>query len=238
MHLIRVSNLDVEVHRKDIKNLHLGVYPPEGRIRVAAPLSIDDEAVRLFIISKIPWIHRQQRKFIDQSRQSERQYVSGETHYYQGKRYLLNVIYQKGKSQVVIRNKTYIDLYVHNGSDQSARQRVMIKWYREQLKDLASPLVDKWKNVIGVSLECWGIRIMKTRWGTCNEEKKSIQLNLDLAMKPQQCLEYIIVHEILHLVERHHNDKFTDLMEKYLPNWVLLRDELNALPLKHEHWDY
>lgn len=238
MHHIQVSDLDVEVHRKEIKNLHLGVYPPEGRVRVAAPLAIDDEAVRLFIISKLPWIHRQQKKFEDQSRQSKREYVSGETHFFQGRPYLLNVIYQSGKSQVVLRNKTHMDLYVRRGSSVITRQRVMTEWYRGQLVSQAAPLIEVWKKEIGVTLSSWGVRVMKTKWGTCNVEKKSITLNLDLAMKPKQCLEYIIVHELLHFLERHHNEHFIDLMESYLPNWRFLKDELNSLPLKHEHWDY
>jgi hypothetical protein len=238
MHQILVSDLNIEVHRKNIKNLHLGVYPPEGRVRVAAPLNIDDEAVRLFVISKLPWIHQQQKKFVVQPRQSEREYVSGETHYFQGQPYLLHVIYQDGKPQVIIRNKTHIDLYVRKESPFSTRQRIMTEWYRQQLKILAEPMIEYWQKQIGVNIDSWGIRIMRTKWGTCNIEDKRINLNLELAKKPKQCLEYIIVHELLHLIVRHHNDHFIGLIEKYLPNWQLLRDELNALPLKHEHWEY
>jgi len=238
MHQIIVNNLVVDVHRKDIKNLHLGVYPPDGRVRVASPLNIDDEAVRLFVISKLGWIRKQQREFLAQPRQSLREYVSGESHYFMGDRYLLNVIYRKGHPDVVIRNKTYIDLFVREGSDYDYRKRVMTEWYRSELRTLAAPMVEKLKNEIDVPLTHWGIRSMKTKWGSCNIEKGRILLNLELAKKPPHCIEYIIVHELVHLLERHHNDRFIAMMDKFMPQWRLYRDELNALPLKHEQWEY
>jgi len=238
MHTLLVNDLEVEVHRKNIKNLHLGVYPPEGRVRVASPLTIDDEAVRLFVVSKLPWIRRQQKKFVEQPRQSEREYVSGETHFYQGQPYLLSVIYQRGWPKVILRNKTHVDLYVREQADINTRQRVMTEWYRRQLKAEAAPLMEKWQHEIGVEIDEWGVRAMKTRWGSCNIEQKRILLNLELAKKPVRCLEYIIVHELLHLLERQHNDHFIELLDNFLPNWRLLRDELNAFPLKHEHWEY
>jgi predicted metal-dependent hydrolase len=238
MHQITVNELLVDVHRKDIKNLHLGVYPPDGRVRVAAPLNIDDDAVRLFIISKLGWIKKQQREFEAQVRQSEREYVSGESHYFLGDRYLLNVIYRKGHPEVVIRNKTYIDLFVKEGSEYDYRKRVLTEWYRSELKILAEPLVERWKKEMAVPLNHWGIRSMKTKWGSCNIERGRILLNLELAKKPQRCLEYIIVHELVHLLERHHNNRFVALMDQYMPHWRLCRDELNAYPLKYEHWEY
>ena len=238
MHQITVNDLVVDVHRKDIKNLHLGVYPPDGRVRVASPLNIDDEAVRLFIISKLGWIRKQQREFLAQPRQSIREYVSGESHYFMGDRYLLNVVHRKGPPEIVIRNKNHIDLFVREGSDYEYRKRVMTEWYRSELKTLAAPLVEKWKNEMGVRVTHWGIRSMKTKWGSCNIERGRILLNLELAKKPQHCLEYIIVHELVHLLERHHNDRFVALMDKFMPQWRLFRDELNAYPLKHEQWEY
>ncbi|MEA3326082.1 MAG: SprT family zinc-dependent metalloprotease [Chloroflexota bacterium] len=238
MHQITVNDLVVDVHRKDIKNLHLGVYPPEGRVRVAAPLNIDDEAVRLFVISKLGWIKKQQREFLAQPRQSKREYISGESHYFLGDRYLLNVVYRKGHPKVSIRNKTYLDLFVREGSDLAYRKRVMTEWYRSELKALAAPLVEKWKTEMDVPLTHWGIRSMKTKWGSCNIEKGRILLNLELAKKPQHCVEYIIVHELVHLLGRHHNDRFVALMDQYMPQWRLYRDELNAYPLKHEKWEY
>lgn len=238
MHQITVNDLVVDVHRKDIKNLHLGVYPPDGRVRVASPLNIDDEAVRLFVISKLGWIRKQQREFQSQPRQSVREYISGESHYFQGNRYLLNVVYRKGNPEVVVRNKSYIDLFVKEGSDYDYRKRVMTEWYRSELKAVAEPLVEKWKNEMDVPLTHWGVRAMKTKWGSCNIERGRILLNLELAKKPEHCVEYIIVHELVHLLERHHNDRFVELMDKFMSNWRLYRDELNALPLKHEQWEY
>lgn len=238
MHQLTVNDLVVDVHRKDIKNLHLGVYPPDGRVRVASPLNIDDEAVRLFVISKLGWIRKQQREFLSQPRQSVREYISGESHYFQGNRYLLNVVYRKGNPEVVVRNKSYIDLFVKEGSDYDYRKRVMTEWYRSELKVLAEPLVEKWKNEMDVPLTHWGVRAMKTKWGSCNIERGRILLNLELAKKPEHCVEYIIVHELVHLLERHHNDRFVELMDKFIPNWRLYLDELNALPLKHEQWEY
>lgn len=238
MHHILVNDIVVDVHRKDIKNLHLGVYPPDGRVRVAAPLNIDDDAVRLFVISKLGWIKKQQRELQAQPRQSKREFVSGESHYFLGDRYLLNLVYRSGQPEVSIRNKTHIDLIVREGSDYEYRKRVMTEWYRSELKALAGPLVEKWKSEIDVDLSHWGIRLMKTKWGSCNTERGRILLNLELAKKPQHCLEYIIVHELVHMLERHHNNRFVALMDKFMPQWRLYRDELNAFPLKHEQWEY
>jgi len=238
MHQIKVNDLIVDVVRKDIKNLHLAVYPPNGRVRVAVPLLVDDEAVRLAVISKLGWIKRQQVQFAEQERQSEREYVSGESHYFQGNRYLLNVIYLDATPKVVIRNNTRMDLYVRPGSDPDQRERILLAWYRKQLREIVPPLIMKWEPILGVSVADWGIKQMKTKWGTCSIEARRIWLNLELAKKPVRCLEYIVVHELIHLLERHHNDRFTALMEKHLPSWRFLREELNREPLAHENWDY
>ena len=184
MNPLVIGNIEIEVVRKDIKNLHLGVYPPDGRVRIAAPLRVNDEAVRLFAISKLSWIKRQQAKFEKQRRQSERDYVSGESHYFKGRRYLLNVVYQKSAPKVVVRNKTYIDLYVREGSDRERREQVMLRWYRRQLKKELPGLIAKWQDIIGVEVQDWGIRLMKTKWGTCNAEARRIWLNLELVKKP------------------------------------------------------
>src|SRR6266568_1648884 len=188
-HQIIVNDLVVDVVRKNIKNLHLGVYPPAGRVRVAAPLRVNDEAVRLFTISKLTWIKRQQAKFEGQERQSAREYVSGESHYYQGNRYLLNVMYHEGLPAVIIRNNKTMDLVVRPGSDTSKRERILIAWYRQQLKEEIAPLIAKWEAIIGVKVAEWGVKQMKTRWGTCNIEARRIWLNLELVKKPVHCLE-------------------------------------------------
>jgi predicted metal-dependent hydrolase len=208
MHQIKVGNISIDVVRKKIKNLHLGVYPPNGRVRIAAPLKIDDDAVRLFAISRLTWIKKQQLKFNNQDRQSERRFVSGETHYFKGKRYLLNVIYHNAAPRVKICNKTYIDLYVREGSTEEHREKVMTEWYRKLLKLLIPELIDKWQKKMPVEVNEWGIKRIKTNWGTCTIAARRIWLNLELAKKPEHCLEYIIVHEMVHLKERKHNDRF------------------------------
>ncbi len=237
-HQIIVNDLVVDVVRKNIKNLHLGVYPPAGRVRVAAPLRVNDEAVRLFTISRLAWIKRQQAKFEGQERQPAREFVSGESHYYQGNRYLLNVMYHQGSPAVSIRNNKTMDLFVRTGSDTSVRERILTTWYRQRLKEEIAPLIAKWEAIIGVKVAEWGVKQMKTRWGTCTIEARRIWLNLELIKKPVHCLEYIIVHEMMHLLERHHNERFTAYMNRFMPLWQYYREELNREPLGHETWDY
>ena len=238
MHRISVGDMHVDVVRKDIKNLHLGVYPPEGRVRVAAPLRVDDEAVRLAVIEKLPWIRRQQARFLAQERQSQREYTYRETHYFLGRRYLSNVIEHDGRPRVEVNGKERIDLYAPAGSDAQEREEIMLRWYRKELKALVPPLIDKWQEVIGVRVDDWRIKKMKTRWGSCTIEARRIWLNLELAKKPIPCIEYIIVHELVHLLERNHTDRFRDLMDQFMPQWRYCRDMLNQSPLAHENWDY
>lgn len=238
MHQIEVSGIVVDVVRKDIKNLHLAVYPPHGRVRVAVPLYVEDEAVRLAVISKLPWIQRQQKQFLAQERQTQRQYISGESHYFEGQRYLLHVEYRDGVPSVTIHNKKILELVVRPGSDITQRERVLLHWYRERLKQQAALLIDRWQAIIGVQVNDWRTKQMKTKWGSCNIEARRIWLNLELVKKPISCLEYIVVHELVHLLERHHNARFIRLMDMYLPNWRMARDELNREPLAHENWDY
>lgn len=235
---ITAGGIAVEIVRKDIKNLHLGVYPPHGRVRVAAPLVVSDEAVRLAVIDKLAWIRQQKTRFTKQPRQSQREMVNGESHYFQGMRYRLQVHIQKGPAKVEVRGIDYLDLFVRPGASAEQREAVLLSWYREQLKALIPPLLEKWRRVLGVEVASWGIRKMKTRWGSCNAEAHRIWLNLELAKKSVQCLEYIVVHEMVHLVERRHNERFMELMNQALPSWRSLREELNSGPLSHEKWDY
>lgn len=232
------EQLSIDVVRKDIKNMHLAVYPPTGRVRIAAPLRIDDEAVRLFAISKIGWIRKQQRSFKAQDRQPPRQYKERESHYYQGKRYLLKVIEHEAPPLVVLKAKTFIELHVRPNNTTEQLHIILNEWYRLELKKQIQPLIDKWQEKIGVCVTDWQVKQMKTKWGTCNIEKKRIWINLELAKKPIQCLEYIVVHELIHLLERHHNDRFLSLMEKYMPQWKFYKEELNRLPVSHGEWDY
>ncbi len=237
-HHITVSDVDVEVVRKDIKNLHLGVYPPNGRVRVAAPLILSDEAVRLAVIEKLAWIKRQQTKFVEQPRQSQREMVNGESHYFQGQRYRLRVYEEDCPPRVALHSIAYLDLVIRPGSSAEQREAVLLRWYREQLKLLVPPLMGKWQPLFGVEVAAWGIKKMKTKWGTCNREARRIWLNLELAKKPVHCLEFILVHEMVHLLERHHNERFTALMDKFIPQWRLCRDELNQSVLGHDEWTY
>lgn len=235
---IRVSGVSVQIVRKAIKNLHLGVYPPNGRVRVAAPLAVSDAAVRLAVIGKLGWIKRQRARFAGQERQSAREFVSGESHYYQGRRYRLRVIYGSGPTGVVLKNAATLVLHVREASDAVQRGRVLSAWYRARLKEQIPPLIKKWEDVVGVQVADWRVKQMKTKWGACSIEPRRIWLNLELVKKPVQCLEYIIIHEMAHLLERHHNDRFTELMDGFMPQWRLHRTELNRSPLSHETWDY
>ena len=232
------SQLSIDVVRKDIKNMHLAVYPPTGRVRIAAPLRIDDEAVRLFAISKISWIRKHQRNFVAQDRQPPRQFKERESHYFQGKRYLLRIIEQEAPPKVVFKTKTYIDLHVRPNNTTEQRQIIINEWYRTELKKHIQPIIDKWEKQIGVTVDDWQVKQMKNKWGTCNIEKKRIWINLELAKKPLHCLEYIVVHEMIHFLERHHNDRFLTLMEKYMPQWKFYKEELNRLPVSHGEWTY
>jgi len=237
-HTIEVSGIRVEVVRKAIKNLHLGVYPPEGRVRVATPLRVDDEAVRLAVISKLGWIRRQQARFAEQARQSPREMVSGESHYFLGRRYRLRVIEHPGPFGVELSGNSHLNLYVRPGTDTARCVKVLQDWYRRELKVRIPVLIAQYEPVIGVEVAEWGVKKMKTRWGTCNADARRIWLNLELAKKPPRCLEYIVVHEMVHLLERHHNAHFRELMDRFMPQWKLARDELNRAPLAHEDWTY
>lgn len=235
---LRVSDLHVEIVRKDIKNLHLGVYPPDGRVRLAVPLRVDDETARLLIVNKLGWIRRQQARFATQARQSAREMVDGESHYVGGRRYRLRVVEQDAPPQITLRGGNILELRVRPHTDAARRLNILQAWYRAQLKAALPDLIAKWSPVLGVTVAAWGIKRMKTRWGTCNIAARRIWLNLELAKKSPQCLEYVLVHEMVHLLERTHNDRFRALMDRYLPQWQLRRAELNAAPLAHEEWEY
>lgn len=231
--VITVADLQINVVRKNIKNLHLGIYPPDGRLRVAAPLKTSDDTVRLMVITKMAWIKKQLAKFEGRQQPMPKRYESGESYYFKGQKYLLNVIYHHTTPQVMIRQNTHIDLYVRVGSSEQKRQQVLMQWYRQQLKAQIPALIEKWQLIIGVQVREWGIKQMKTKWGTCNITARRIWINLDLAQKPESCLEYIVVHEMVHLLERHHNARFTAYMDQFLPQWRDYRAELNRVILNH-----
>lgn len=233
-----MSGVTVEVVRKEIKHLHVGVYPPHGRVRVAAPMRLDDEAVRLAVISRLGWIRRKQKAFERQDRQSQREMVTGESHYFQGRRYLLHVIEEDGSPSVHLAGHTPMELRVRPESDREARELILRRWYRRRLREQIPPLLAKWEPKIGVTVAHVRIKKMKTLWGSCNAVAQRVWLNLELAKKPASCLEYILVHEMVHFIERQHTERFRELMDAAMPTWRLCRDELNRAPLAHEEWRY
>lgn len=235
---IKIKDFTVDIIRKNISNIHLSVYPPTGRIRIAAPLHIDDTAIKLFAISKLAWIRKQQRAFIRQERQAPRNFVDRESHYFEGRRYLLRVTENDSVPKIVVSNKTYLDFYVRPNTSSMQRAKIMDEWYRGQLKNKIPTIISKWEQIIGVQVNDWGVKKMKTKWGTCKIEEKRIWLNLELAKKPNKCLEFIIVHEMVHLIERRHNDVFFSLISKFLPNWKNIKNELNNLPTTDGNWEY
>lgn len=238
MEQITISDITIDVIRKNIKNIHLAVYPPTGRVRLAVPMQLTDDTIRLFVVAKLSWIKRHQRKFKAQDRQLPREYKNRESHYFQGTRYLLNVIEKDAPPKVTLRSKTYIDLTIRPNTPVEKRHEIMTEWYRTELKKEIPALIEKWEKVIGVKANDWQVKQMKTKWGTCNITKKRIWLNLELAKKPLQCLEYVIVHEMVHLLERHHNERFKGFMDVFMPHWRAHKEELSRTPISHGEWEY
>lgn len=238
MESVQIADFDIEVVRKDIKNMHLAVYPPTGRVRLAAPTTTDKEVVRLFAISKLGWIKKHIKNFKQQPRETPREFISGESHYLFGKRYLLTVFEGEGSQRVLIKGTKKLELHVRPNATKLERAIVMREWYRKQLKSQIPELIKKWEKIIGVKSRDWGVKFMRTKWGTCNIEAKRIWLNLELAKKPMICLEYIIAHELIHLLERNHNARFIALINKHMPKWKQHRKTLNNLPISHSDWGY
>lgn len=234
---IKLGDIIIEVEQKDIKNIHLSVYPPSGAVRIAAPVKLDLDTIRVYALSKLNWIRKQQEKFRGQVREAPREYLNRESHFFRGKRYLLKVVERNVPPRIELKHKTMV-LYVRPDTTFEKRQIIIDEWYRVQLKALIPPLIEKWEKVIKVKVNDFGIRRMKTKWGTCNTDVGRIWINLELAKKPPQCLEYIVVHEMVHLLERKHNDIFIAYMDKFLPKWKYYKDELNQLPVRHEKWKY
>lgn len=238
MEQITINNIKIDVVRKNIKNIHLAVYPPTGRVRIAAPLKVNEDAIRLFAISKIGWIKRNQRKFETQERIPPREYKERESHHFLGRRYLLNIVETDETQKVVLKSKKFIELHIKPLTPTAKRHEILTEWYRVQLKKLIPAIIAKWEKILNVKVDTWQVKQMKTKWGSCNIEKKRIWINLELAKKPAHCLEYIVVHEMVHLLERHHNDRFLYYMDTHLPNWRQLKTELNKLPVSHADWSY
>ncbi len=237
MQRINLGDISIEVVYKDIKNVHLSVYPPSGKVRISAPLRMDLDTVRVFAISKLGWIKKQQTKLREQEREAPRDFLNRESHYYLGKRYLLKIIEQNAAPDVVLKHDR-IELFVRPNSSPEKMKNVLEGWYRQRLKDIIPGYIETYQQKMSVQVNKFGIKKMKTKWGTCNREAHRIWLNLELAKKPLHSLEYIIVHEMVHLLERKHNEIFVAYMDKFLPKWRSYKEELNRHPLKHEHWSY
>lgn len=232
---LTVGGIDVDVIYKDIKNLHIGVYPPLGRVRVAAPQRLDDEQVRLAVIQRLPWVKRQREQLKAAPRQTEREMVTGESHYVWGLRKRLKVVERPGHTHFEIDGERLV-LYVPADTSAEKRRAYLDKWYRDQLRQAIPELITKWEQALDVTVPKWTIRRMKTKWGSCNRETRHLWFNVELAKKHPDCMEYIVVHEMAHYFERNHGERFTKLMDRYLPDWRSRRDSLNGSPLAQEEW--
>jgi predicted metal-dependent hydrolase len=237
MKQIKLGDITIDVVQKDIKNLHLSVYPPKGRVHISAPLRMNLETIRIYSISKLEWIKKQQHKIRNQKREIPRDYLTKESHYYLGKRYMLKVIELDTVPVVNLSHET-IELYVRPGSTKEKKQEVLENWYREKLRELVVELTAKWEKKMKLKVEEIGIKKMRTKWGACNKEAHRIWLNFELVKKPVECIEYVLVHELVHFKERNHNDRFISYMNLHLPHWKQLKAELNRLPVSHVDWGY
>jgi predicted metal-dependent hydrolase len=234
---LKLGDIAVDVILKDIKNVHLSVYPPNGSVRISAPSRMSVDTIRVFAISKLGWIKQQQKKLRGQERETPREYLDRESHYVWGKRYLLKIVEEDAVPEVKLMHSKML-LRVRPGTTDEMKQAIIARWYREQIKAAVPALIAKWQPKMGVKIERFFVQQMKTKWGSCNSRNLSIRLDTDLAKKPPECLEYIVVHEMAHLLVRHHNNCFSSLMGKCLPHWKLLRQALNNAPLAHVDWAY
>jgi predicted metal-dependent hydrolase len=234
---LKLGDITVDVAFKDIRNVHLSVHPPTGRVRISAPSWMSLDNIRVFAISKLGWIKKQQDQLRAQEREPPREYLERESHYVWGKRYLLTVTHEH-RAPCIELEHSRIRLRVRPGTDEKRRQSLMDGWYREQVKEAVPPLIAKWQPLIGVRVNRFFVQRMKTRWGSCNPDAGTIRLNTELAKKPPECLEYIVVHEMLHLLEPTHNARFRTLLDRFMPKWQFHRDQLNRLPVSHEDWVY
>ena len=234
---IKLGDIAVDVVLKDIKHVHLSVHPPTGRVRISAPRRMRLDTVRVFAISKLGWIKQQQTKLREQERETPREYVDRESHYLWGKRYLLAVSESEEPPAIELKHSRML-LRVRPGTSGDGRQALMEEWYRKRLREAVPPLLARWQPLLDVTVERFFVQRMKTRWGSCNHGARTIRLNSELAKKPPECLEYIVVHELIHLLEPTHNPRFIALMDRFMPKWRFHRQVLNRLPIRRETWSY
>jgi predicted metal-dependent hydrolase len=234
---IHLGDIAVDVLLKDIKNVHLSVHPPTGRVRISAPKRMRLDTIRVFAISKLAWIRQQQTKLRNQEREAPREYVERESHYVWGKRHLLTMLVSEGPPSIEFEHSRLL-LRVGPRTDEKKRQALLEAWYREQVREAVPPMLAQWQRLLGVSVERFFVQRMKTRWGSYNPKASTIRLNTELAKKPRSCLEYLVVHEMIHLIEPTHNARFVALMDGAMPQWRVVREQLNRLPVRHDEWAY
>ncbi|MBN2685786.1 MAG: M48 family metallopeptidase [Pontiellaceae bacterium] len=234
---IELGDIKVNVIRKKIKNVHLSVYPPTGAVRISAPERMELDTIRVFALSKLAWIKKQQQNQREQERETPREFIERESHYVWGKRYLLKLVEQPSLPSVCLEHNRIV-LTVRPGADAAKRREIVEAWYRDRLKEVLPDLIRKWEKIMGVTVEGYTVRKMKTIWGSCTPKTKRIRINTELAKKPPECLEYILVHEMVHLLEATHNRRFVALMDQFMPKWRFHRQQLNQLPVRHEDWKY
>jgi predicted metal-dependent hydrolase len=233
----QIDNISIELIRKSIKNIHLSVHPPEGRVTIAAPTHLRIDTIRVFAIAKIDWIRDQQKRLLDQERESSREFLNRESHFVWGERYLMKVILVDKSPSLEIKNKQLV-FCVRSDWGQVDKQSFLDSWYRELIKEATLDLLSKWEKKLDVKVSRLYVQRMKTKWGSCNSKAASIRLNSDLAKKPKECLEYIVVHELAHILESTHNQRFIKIMDQNMPKWRSHQQLLNSLPVKHENWEY
>jgi predicted metal-dependent hydrolase len=234
---LNLGDVAVDVVLKDVRNVHLSVHPPTGRVRISAPKRMSIDTIRVFAISRLGWIKQQQTKLREQKREPPREYVERESHYLWGKRYLLAVSEIDERPSIEVKHSRLL-LRVRPRTDEERRRALVEEWYREQLREAVPPLLARWQPRLGVRVERFFVQRMKTKWGSCNHKARTIRLNTELAKKPRECLEYIVLHELVHLLEPTHNVRFAALTEKFMPNWGFCRQRLNRLPVGHADWSY
>ncbi len=222
-----ISDLEIQISYKKIKNLHLRVSGQNAEVKISAPRNMDLETIKFFTVSKLNWIKKQQAKLLLQVRESPKHYLTAENHYFLGKSYLLNLNDCSTKAKALLQDNT-IELFVKEKATKEQKERILNAWYREQLKRIIPQYIEKWEKIMKVQASGFGIKKMKTRWGTCNVRTKKIWLNLQLAKKSLPCIEYVVVHELVHLLEPSHNKRFVAFMNQFLPDWKTYQGELHS----------
>ncbi len=234
---IQLGKTSVELVRKDIKNVNLSVNPPTGKVRISAPMHMKSDTIRLFAISKLGWIKRNQKKMLEQERENRRDFIERESHYLWGQRVLLGLQEENTAPAVHIHHNRLL-LKIRPNSSREAKEQTVAHWYRKLIKNEAPKLIEKYEKILNIKVNQIYVQKMKTKWGSCNSTARTIRLNTELAKKPKICLEYLIAHEMVHLLDHTHGPKFVEIMDQIMPAWREIRENLNRLPAKHENWIY